>query len=822
MNHNNPELELAWNFVEKTNRNIFLTGKAGTGKTTFLHKIRDESFKRLVVVAPTGVAAINARGVTIHSFFQMSFGPILPADVNSPQNSFNNSSSQANPFQKKFNKRKIDIIRSLDLLIIDEVSMVRADLLDGIDQVLRKYKDKNKVFGGVQVLMIGDLQQLAPVVKNEEWKILQPYYETAFFFSSRVFQESNALGIELKHIYRQKNEQFIGILNEIRNNCLSDISLKCLNERYQPNFKPSSNDGYITLTTHNDRANEMNEKELKSIDRKSFFFNADVDGDFPEFSYPNHFELELKVGAQVMFIKNDSSPEKRYFNGKIGKVVQIDGKQVVVRCPEDDADISTTAEIWENIKYNINEETKELKETVIGTFSQIPLRLAWAITIHKSQGLTFEKAIIDAAASFAHGQTYVALSRCKTLEGIVLKTPINKNGIIQDTRVISFNNEVENHPPKIENLLQSQKSYQLDLIAELFDYKSLFYPLNRAQKIIYQSGNSLQGNIIDPLKTAKEKGFQELVKIADTFTAQLRKMTQQLGEPENQSEIQQRFKKAVEYFSRHTTEFLEKPMSELSYSTDNKTIDKDFKEEISKIKEIISVKLFCLEGMKEGFQTSKYLEVRAKSILQKVKVAEAPKREVSSDSNPKLFKLLRQLRHEIATAEDINHYQVFSQKTLLEICEFLPTNKRQLKAIHGMGKVRIQKYGDEILDIIKEYCEEKEIEIAEEIPEKISIPKLKKENSKLVSLTLFKNGKSIAEIAKEREFAISTIEGHLTSFIKTGEIKLEDLMNAEKAEIMRKLVKSSTFENLTELRSQLGDKFSYSELRMVVEDLNAD
>jgi predicted ATPase len=817
----NPELELAWNFVEKTDKNIFLTGKAGTGKTTFLHKIRNESFKRLVVVAPTGVAAINAKGVTIHSFFQMSFGPILPPEaetLSSHQNQHNNSK-----YQKKFNKKKIDIIRSLDLLIIDEVSMVRADLLDGIDQVLRRYKDKNKVFGGVQLLMIGDLQQLAPVVKNDEWKLLQPYYDTAFFFSSRAFQESQAIGIELKHIYRQSNKHFIEILNEIRNNHLSQASMDSLNERYDPNFNPKPDDGYITLTTHNDRANRMNETELANIERKSHFFHAEIEGTFPEYSYPTHEKLELKMGAQVMFIKNDSSPEKRYFNGKIGKIVQIFKDEIIVRCAGDAEDISTVYETWDNLKYSINEQTKEISEKVQGSFSQMPLRLAWAITIHKSQGLTFEKAIIDAAASFAHGQTYVALSRCKTLEGIVLKSKINRQGIIQDNRVINFTKNVEEHPPTNQHLHQAQNSYQLSLIEEMFSLKQLPYLVNRCQKIVYQSGNTLKGNINDPLKIIKEKGAVELVKVGESFKNQLLHMNSEHGEPENNPQIQERIKKAVAYFIQQMEEFLIKPFSEIVYTTDNKTIEKDFKEQLKKINELFNSKLFCLKGMTDGFNTMNYLELRAKSVLQEVKTKKKAVVNTEITKHPKLFEDLRHLRHILAQDEDVAHYQIFTQKTLFELCERFPVNKQQLKAINGMGKVRVDKYGDDIIDMIKDYLENNDIEISKEedssIEEKPRKKKQEKGASQKISLQMFKDGVSIENIAKERGLVFSTIENHLSSFIPTGEIKLEELMNKEKAAVLMKLVKSSKFDGLSDLKSQLGDKFSYVELRMVVEEL---
>lgn len=371
----NKELELAWEFVNNTNRSIFLTGKAGTGKTTFLHRLKMNSLKRLVVVAPTGVAAINAKGVTIHSFFQMPFGPILPdTDLNASQG-----------FNRKFSKTKINIIKSMDLLVIDEISMVRADLLDGIDRTLRRFRNRDKVFGGVQVLMIGDLQQLSPVIKDNEWHLLKPFYANGFFFSSHAYQQCDAITIELKHIYRQENPKFIEILNEIRNNVLSDAAAKELNKRYIPDFIPEPDAGYISLTTHNNKAEATNRAELEKLKTKTVTYKAEVDGKFPEYAYPNQESLELKVGAQVMFVKNDSNPEKRYFNGKIGKVIHLDKNEVVVHCPDDDFNIIVTPEIWENINYSVDAETKAITEEKIGSYTQMPLRLAWSITIHKSQ-----------------------------------------------------------------------------------------------------------------------------------------------------------------------------------------------------------------------------------------------------------------------------------------------------------------------------------------------------------------------------------------------------------------------------------------------------
>lgn len=803
----NNELELAWNFVEKTDRNIFLTGKAGTGKTTFLHKIRYESLKRLVVVAPTGVAAINAKGVTIHSFFQMAFGPVLPNMVN-----------QAS--QRKFSKKKIDIIKSLDLLIIDEISMVRADLLDGIDQVLRRYKDRNKVFGGVQVLMIGDLQQLAPVVKEEEWSLLKDFYKTAFFFSSKSFQESNAIGIELKHIYRQKNETFISILNEIRNNRISESSLETLNARYDPNFRPNKDDGYITLTTHNNQANDMNETELRDLKSANFSFNAQIKGDFPEHIYPTYSKLKLKVGAQVMFIKNDSDVEKRYYNGKIGQIVRINKEQVVVQCPNDDFEIVAEAETWENISFNINSTTKAIEEKVKGKFSQIPLRLAWAITIHKSQGLTFEKAIIDASSSFAHGQTYVALSRCKTLEGIVLKKPISKGSIIHDDRVISFTKNVEENLPNNQMLNDSQKSYQLNLMSELFDYKQFEYPVNKCLRIAYQSGNSIQGNIKEPLNTIKEKCIVELIKISNGFKQQLASMSTNKIEPENDAEIQLRITKAVNYFIEHTKIFFIKPFSEISYSTDNQAITKDLKEQFIIIKNLLESKMFCLKGLTNGFNTIKYLELRAKSVLQAESSEKVQKTDHVSTSNKALFATLRSWRYEMAETESVNAYQIFTQKTLFEMCEKLPVTSTSLRKINGMGKVRVNRYGDAIIDIIKSYCKKNNLESNQnsnfETPKKSNSQK--KGKSQKLSLEMFKLGLNIENIARERDLAVSTVTGHLAQFVLEGILDVKKIVSEEKYNEIMPHIQKGGFEGLSELSNKLNNKYSYSELKLVMND----
>ncbi|MEX6626529.1 helix-turn-helix domain-containing protein [Tenacibaculum salmonis] len=805
----NKELDLAIKFIEKTDRNLFITGKAGTGKTTFLHKIKNESLKRLVIVAPTGVAAINAKGVTIHSFFQMPFGPILP-------NQIENSSNQ----QRKFNKTKIDIIRSLDLVIIDEISMVRADLLDGIDQVLRKYKNRNKVFGGAQVLMIGDLQQLSPVVRPNDWSLLKEHYASVFFFSSKAFQESNTVSLELKKIYRQDNDEFIEILNEIRNDSLSPKSEKILNERYNPDFQPKKNEGYITLTTHNKRADAINTLALENIKKKSYFFKADVSGKFNENSYPNSADLELKVGAQVMFIKNDSSPEKRYFNGKIGEIRLIDEDTIYVKCPNDDFEIETKKEIWENITYSIDEETKEIKEDVAGSFTQIPLRLAWAITIHKSQGLTFEKAIIDAEASFAHGQTYVALSRCTSLEGIVLKTRIGSSSIINDRTVDSFNKNVNENVPDETVLSESEKTYQLNLISELFDFRPFLYPTTRAIEIFYQNQTSLNGIMINHLETIKDNGIIPLLKVANGFKIQLQQLSEENILAENSDVINDRFRKAITYFKTQTEDFIKKPLSGISFSTDNQAVQKDLEKQIYTLHNLLSIKLYCFLKLKDSFHVKDYLQIRADAILQN---AEKPvKKKLISSRDPALAVSLRELRDQISKKEGIPHFQIFVQKTLYAICDSLPQTAQELLKVEGMGKIRVQKYGGQILDAVSIYCKKQGLN--QNIKLGVNKVGVKKKEVKIptreITYNFFKEGISAKEIAKKRGLTLNTIETHLASYLSAGDIDILDLMPVKRYNKLLKSIEETDFKTLSELKKKVSKEFSFNELKMVLMSLN--
>jgi len=794
----NPELELALQFIEKTDRNLFITGKAGTGKTTFLHQIKKKSLKRMVIVAPTGVAAINAKGVTIHSFFQMPFGPILPNQIANTSNA-----------QRKFSKTKIDIIKSLDLVIIDEISMVRADLLDGIDQVMRRYKNRNKVFGGAQILMIGDLQQLAPVVRPNEWSLLQSHYNTIYFFSSKAYQEANVVSIELKHIYRQKNEDFIKILNEIRTDTLSDMSAKILNKNYNPSFSPTKEEGYITLTTHNNRANLINESELNKLKIKSSFFKAEISGKFSENAYPNAERLELKVGAQVMFIKNDSSTDKRYYNGKIGIITAISKESVTVKCANEIDEIVTEKETWSNINYSINEETKAIKEEMIGAFSQIPLRLAWAITIHKSQGLTFEKAIIDAEASFAHGQTYVALSRCTSLEGLVLKTPITSSAIINDNTVSIFNESVEENHPDESILNESEKHFQLNLISEILDYQPLLYPITRLIDVFYNNRTSIKGDVIDHLQTIKDDGIVALMKISNGFKNQLNTLSEDNVLPENSSQIQERFIKAITYFLNTTKNSIQKPLDTITFSTDNKAVKKDFSKQFDSLQEKLEEKLFALQKMTKGFKVQEYLKVRANAVLQKTEPIK--KKKVASKRDPILALKLRELRDGIAKSLEIAHFQIFTQETLYALCDDLPRTEKELLKVVGMGKTRVSKYGEEILEAIEVYCKENGINRLNEQKKEDKKP------TKQISFELFKAGLSIKEISKERSLTAGTIENHLANYISSGDIDVLELIPLKRYKNIRNQVETAgEVKGLTALKEKVDGSITYMELKMVL------
>lgn len=618
----NKELRNAWEFAEHTGISIFLTGKAGTGKTTFLKALKEHSSKRIIVVAPTGVAAINAGGVTIHSFFQLPLSPYVPGTT----------------FKDRydFGKEKRRIIRTLDMLVIDEISMVRSDLLDAIDNVLRRYRDPTLPFGGVQLLMIGDLHQLTPVVTPRDGELLRPYYDTPYFFGSHALQQTSYVTIQLTHVYRQQDQAFIDILNHVRDGVPTAEDLARLNARCKPMFIPKAEEGYIRLTTHNRMADSYNDNELHKLSGKRYVFKAEIEKEFPESSYPADVNLELKQGAQVMFIKNDPSPSHLYYNGRIGHVVGFEDGKVVVKCPGDDYTISVEPAEWENTRYAINEETKVIEPQVLGVFRQYPLRLAWAITIHKSQGLTFEHAIIDASASFASGQVYVALSRCKSLEGLVLASQIKPRNIIGDVRVNDYIARQQSEAEKsIEALPALKEEYYRTQLYDLFNFMTLFAAEQQLHRLLleyfrqFPKLTNYHGTVIDQLK-------QKVIDVALRWRTVIQQTS---AEGLHAPAFLERVKRSAAYFVTGLEEMLPDAIEKTKMaSTNNKRGMQLFDERYKDLWLAYLSKDRLLRAMEETpFTVSAYMQAKQEATLDAMDVVmpgSRPRKRKSSVASP--------------------------------------------------------------------------------------------------------------------------------------------------------------------------------------------
>lgn len=707
----NEIFTLAADIVRNTSQTVFLTGKAGTGKTTFLHYIRNHTDKNVVVAAPTGVAAINAGGVTLHSLLQLPFEPFIP----------NDEGRKKLDYHFKLRKAKIEMLRELDLLIIDEVSMLRADMVDAIDHMLRRYRNPYEPFGGVQILFIGDLFQLPPVVQSREWEDMKQYYASPFFFHAQALNNRLPLYVELKKIYRQSDQRFIDILNRIRNNQTTTEDLDILNEHYNPNFKPSEQEGYVTLCTHNYKADKINNEELAKLKTPAHSFNGQVKGDFAENALPAEKQLMLKEGAQVMFVRNEAGEKRRYYNGKLAVISHLDNDKIFVRF-RDGSEMQLELETWRNVRYVLNRDSGEIEEDELGTYTQFPVRLAWAITIHKSQGLTFDRVAIDAGQAFAGGQVYVALSRCTTLDGVVLFSRITQQSIQTDPEAIRFTREEKPLPFLQEVLVNEKPRYTGERLKRSFEWAYLvhtmrsFYELVEEKKIPnkeeIQSMASLMCNRAAEQEEIAYNFRKELDQILNTPQADINR-------------LKDRVQKAVSYFHKDIQAHIALPL------------------------------LTHIDSLKNAAKIKLYLE-RVREIYKSVE-------------------------------------------------EFI----EKLEHIH---------YGD--IDLTGELIFDKPQipeQIESSIPEKEKKKKAEKGDSQRLTLSLFNEGKNLKEIAEERNLSTTTVEGHLATFVGTGDLTIDQLMEEEKLARLKALFQSIDPQSgLSAIKSKLPKEYTFFDIKLML------
>ncbi len=811
-------LDLAFKFVSETNLNIFLTGKAGTGKTTFLKYLRQNSFKKMVVAAPTGVAAINGGGVTLHSLFQLPFAPFVPS-----KNSSDGINSHSLLSQIRFNKEKLNLFRNLELLVIDETSMVASHTVDAIDAILRSVRRRSQLpFGGVQVLFIGDLYQLPPVVKNHEWDFLKNYYPSIFFFDSIVLREHVPVMVELKEIFRQQDNTFIDVLNGIRNNSLSQANFELLNSRLQRNFIPPDNEGHITLTTHNNQADAINKKKLETLKERSKIYYAKINRDFPEHIFPAESELELKVGAQVMFLKNDTEG-KQYFNGKIGTVTALNDDGIKVRCKGEHYDIDVKKYEWKNTNYSLNPDTREIVENELGSFEQYPLRLAWAITIHKSQGLTFDKLVIDAENAFANGQVYVALSRCTSLEGLVLTSSVNQSFLGAHQSLKEWQGKNQDDTKLSQKFKEAREKYALQELQNVFSFYRWYYGLKDFSEELNDNREEFSEPSIVWLRELAETQ-EKIQTVADKFKERLTFLANDNPNVEENDALQKRVKDAANYFSAELQKWKERFYAH-PFSTDKKKISRFLDASLTEVAFILHEILHRVNHCKNGFTLNEYLKSgkKVETAADKIQAsyAQNQEKEVAAEgtANEELYSRLALLRKQMASEANTPLYMIFSSDAIQNICKYLPQSKESLLKIKGFGKAKVAQYGDEVIGLIRDYCEEYNLQPKEVVPAK----RERKSSEKKIStvqetINYFKNGKSIIEIAAERNLTIWTIEEHIAKAIQSGVIQIEDFMPIEEAQQIANyfpdVVKPPVL--LAPIKEKISADVSYAKLKAVL------
>ncbi|HRD52533.1 MAG TPA: AAA family ATPase [Flavobacteriales bacterium] len=752
---------LAARFVNSTNRHVFLTGKAGTGKTTFLHKLAASTHKRFVVLAPTGIAALNAGGVTIHSQFLLPFGAFLPEKqrpLDIAEGAFHDQDTLMR--RHPLNAMRRNVLREADLLIIDEVSMLRADVLDAIDFRMRTVRqNRRESFGGAQVLLIGDLYQLPPVVKEDEWRVMQRYYGSMHFFESHVLKQHGYAHIELDKIFRQQDDRFIRILNHLRDNKVQPEDVAELNTHYRSTISNAESEGVITLTTHNYKADEINQQALAKLPGKAHAFEAGISGDFPQSMFPVLQRIELKVGAQIMFVKNDQ--EKMYFNGKLARVEELNDEGITVRMYEGVGDVLSEQtyllkrETWENKRYVVNAASKEQEEEVLGTFEQYPIKLAWAITVHKSQGLTFSKAIIDVGQAFAPGQVYVALSRLRSLDGLILRTRIDPGVVSTDKDVLAFTQRGEQQEPLPNQLKAKQREYLQQMLASTFDFGELLRKVEWTQKDHPETAQFDD----DSMKTALQL-LRDKLRSEEENTQKFRGQLMRLLFEDKREDLLVRIEKGVGYYGdllheqmkmlfRHIAQ-AEMLSRTKEYTNALKEIDGMLMKRVATIAKVGYITRCILSG--EEIQRQKDIE-QGLAAKRAAMVGEA--RAWAEEHRPKGKtgkRRKRQLDDDPSTGGD-------------------PGGDARVRATKGATYA--------------------------------------------TTYTLVKEGLNPEQIAQKRQMARSTIEGHLARGIAEGELEIDGLMPEAERDLIADWMRENPKEGLNAAASYFEGRFSYGLLRMV-------